>query len=53
MDRATKFIHIAVNEYLPMDVYKKNKYWPVIDEKIKEGKKALLNQRNFALLNHK
>ena len=37
MDRATKFIYIAVNEYLPMDVYKDNRYWPVIDDKIKEG----------------
>jgi hypothetical protein len=37
MDRATKFIYIAVNEYLPMDVYRNNSYWPVIDDKIREG----------------
>ena len=37
MDRASKFIYIAVNEYLPMDVYKNNHYWPDIDEKIRSG----------------
>ena len=37
MDRASKFIYIAVNEYLPMDVYKNNQYWPDIDEKIRAG----------------
>ena len=37
MDRASKYIYIAVNEYLPMDVYKKNHYWPVIDERILAG----------------
>ena len=37
MDRAEKYIYIAVNEYLPADVYKNNAYWPIIDDKIREG----------------
>ena len=42
MGRAEKYIYIAVNEYLPADVYKNNAYWPIIDDKIREGYNSFL-----------
>ena len=37
IDKAEKFVHIVVGEYLPMDVYKSQKPWKIIDTKIKQG----------------
>ena len=31
-----KFIYIAVNEYIPMDLWKKQEPWTPIDDQIKE-----------------
>ena len=41
IDKAEKFVHIVVGEYLPMDAYKGQKPWKIIDTKIKQG--ILLN----------
>ena len=37
IDKAEKFVHIVVGEYLPMDAYKSQKPWKIIDTKIKQG----------------
>ena len=34
---AEKYIYIAVNEYIPMDLWKKRQPWPVIDDQLREG----------------
>ena len=37
IDKANEFIYIAVNEYIPVALWKNKKHWPVIDDRIKEG----------------
>ena len=41
MDRAQKHIYIAVNEYLAQDVYRKGTAWPVLQNKLKEGRSPI------------
>ena len=37
INNAQEYIYIAVNEYIPMDLWKRRKPWTVIDDKIREG----------------
>ena len=37
IDNAQKYIYIAVNEYIPMDLWKKRQPWTVIDDKLRQG----------------
>ena len=39
IDEAEKYIYIAVNEYVPMDLWKTKKSWPVIDNQLKKAVK--------------
>ena len=34
---AEDYIYIAVNEYIPMDLWKKREPWTVIDDSIRKG----------------
>lgn len=34
---AAEYIYVAVNEYIPMDLWKRREPWTVIDDKIREG----------------
>ena len=38
INSAREYIHIAVHEYIPMDLWKKREPWPVIDDAIRLGK---------------
>ncbi len=40
--KANKFIYIAINEYIPVALWKGKKRWPVIDDQIKEGISPLI-----------
>lgn len=37
INSATEYIYIAVNEYIPMDLWKRREPWTVIDDQIREG----------------
>ena len=37
INTAKKYIYIAINEYIPMDLWKKRQPWTVIDDQIREG----------------
>jgi hypothetical protein len=37
IDSAEKFIYIAVGEYIPMDLFKDNEMWTVIDDRLRAG----------------
>ena len=37
INSAKKYIYIAINEYIPMDLWKKKQPWTVIDDQIREG----------------
>ena len=37
INSAQEFIYIAVNEYIPMDLWKKRKPWTVIDDCLREA----------------
>ena len=37
INSAKKYIYIAINEYIPMDLWKNKESWTVIDDQIREG----------------
>ena len=39
IDQAEEFIYIEVNEYVPMDLWKNKKSWPIIDNHLKKAVK--------------
>ena len=41
INSAKKYIYIAINEYIPMDLWKKKQPWTVIDDQIREGETKL------------
>ena len=47
IDQAEEFIYIAVNEYVPMDLWKNKKSWPVIDDHLKKAIKERKVQVKF------
>lgn len=42
INSAKKYIYIAINEYIPMDLWKKKQPWTVIDDQIREGETKLV-----------
>ena len=50
INAASEYIYIAVNEYIPMDLWKNQKPWTVIDDQIREGESIIHNPR-FVFIN--
>jgi phospholipase D3/4 len=49
IDSAEKFIYIAVGEYIPMDLFKNNEMWTVIDERLRAGSNKIQRVLGFIL----
>ena len=47
INSAKKYIYIAINEYIPMDLWKKRQPWTVIDDQIREGDNKLRTCKYF------